>query len=67
MLLGHVPSLEMFGVETIGVPAIALQNVLVQMRPCKRLKADDVAEVPIITVRGLFYSNDFNSYDQMMR
>jgi hypothetical protein len=67
MLLGHVPSLEMFGVETIGVPAIALQNVLVQMRPCKRLKADDVAEVSIITVRGLFYSNDFNSYDQMMR
>jgi hypothetical protein len=67
MLLSYIPSPETFGIDTIGVSATVLQNVLVQMRPCKRLGPDDVAEVPIITVQGLFSSNDFSSYGQMMR
>jgi hypothetical protein len=60
MILNCVPSLRRFGVQNMTVSARALQAVLVQMRPCKRLRAGDVAETPITTVHGAFCYATFN-------
>jgi hypothetical protein len=59
MLLNCFPSLKRFGVRNITLFARTLQTELVQIRPCKRLRAGDVAETPITTVQGAFSFTDF--------
>jgi len=61
-LLRCAPRLEKFGMETITASGTMVKDVLVRMRPCKGLRAGDVAEIPITIVEGPFFASDFMRY-----
>ncbi|KEQ71731.1 hypothetical protein M436DRAFT_65212 [Aureobasidium namibiae CBS 147.97] len=61
-LLRCVSRLEKFGMETTTETGSVVKNVLVRMRPCKGLRAGDVAEIPITIVEGPFFASDFMRY-----
>lgn len=61
-LLSCVPRLEKLGIETITASGTKVKDVLVRMRPCKGLRAGDVAEIPITIVEGSFFASDFMRY-----
>ena len=61
-LLNSVPRLERFGMERTTEIGSVVKNVLVQTRPCRRLRPGGVVEMPITIFEGAFSKDDFKYY-----